>query len=1197
MKRAIIAALLTTLVETLVAVAGAAFADGDGGTAISILSQARELISTAKYAEAEELLRNSAEAQKETDRSSADYAATLDLLGVLYTTLAKYSQADACLLEAADICQRLPKKGGVRYAVVLAHRAKALEIRADFAEAERLINESLSLLKEAKLDQGVAYAAALTVRADLDWQKGKFADARATYTRAVELFKDNDALETAACATAQNSLGRLNRSFAPAKAEGLIAAAKDIRRKLFGEQHPEFGGSLVTQAMFSQSQGKTAEAETLLQQAQEIYKNTLGEDHPDYAIVVNALANAYRDGRNYLEAETQARRAVKLCEKVLGPRHPSYAAAWNNLALVQMLEANYVDAERAFTKAVGLYDTIFDRGHPQRLIVRDNLANLYEAEGNHRWAVQILEQERDARQTSATADPIGYARWLVAVIRIQGKLPTLNAAERQTALADSITALDKALAPLRTIRGADLECATLLEELARLNTAMAALAKNDAVEKDAPKNSREILPVGKGSTSLSPRTRDRNYLRADELLKEALKIRKAYRGENHPDYAAALESQAGLYQKEAAVYPKQASAFYRAAESNYGRVCKIREQWLGRQHPDYAAALANLAGLYRAQRKDEDAAPKYKQALRIIQDHLNKTATSQSEQQQLEMTEMSRLYLDEYLSLLIASSAAADELYAEVLPWKGAVSRRQQTIRGIRGALEEKNPDIEKVYQDLEKASRKLAQLSHAELQPAEEMAHIRELDELGATIERLQSDLGSRSEDFRREIESRSRTPDEIRQALPSNVALIDLLEYWHFPKVAASGQAMFPARRLVAFIVSRRQPTKLVDLGSATKIEAAVESWLKVCYQDKRIPKEPGAQLRRLLWAPMESHVADAETVLISPDGATAWLPWAALPAKEPDKFLIESQSLAMLAVPQMLPDILGSACDPRNEPPALLVVGDIDYGAAPGKGDFASRTRSAVRGDSENVRFGWRRLPASKAEVLQVADSFSTAYPNAPALSLRGEAPTEETVRAESPKNRYLHFATHGFFAPRDVVSTSRKTDAAARGPGERAARRDVSGFHPGLLSGIVLAGANHPKTFDEDDGILTALEIEQLDLSRVRLVTLSACQTGIGNTSAGEGLLGLQRAFQVAGASSVLASLWRVDDQQTARLMGSFYENLWQKRLSRAQALRQAQLEILNDEALRGMVFSTKQGDKQKRVPPYYWAAFVLSGDWR
>jgi CHAT domain-containing protein len=167
-----------------------------------------------------------------------------------------------------------------------------------------------------------------------------------------------------------------------------------------------------------------------------------------------------------------------------------------------------------------------------------------------------------------------------------------------------------------------------------------------------------------------------------------------------------------------------------------------------------------------------------------------------------------------------------------------------------------------------------------------------------------------------------------------------------------------------------------------------------------------------------------------------------------------------------------------------------------------------------------------------------------------------------------------------------------------------REDVAGFHPGLLSGLVLAGANRPVDFDHDDGILTALEVEALDLSGVELAALSACETGLGQSTVSEGLLGLQRAFQTAGARSVVAGLWKVPDRDTQMLMQRFYENLWKKRMSKIEALREAQLWMLREapkrsELSRGLDIAADNSPttKDPSLPPYYWAAFVLSGDWR
>ncbi len=171
-----------------------------------------------------------------------------------------------------------------------------------------------------------------------------------------------------------------------------------------------------------------------------------------------------------------------------------------------------------------------------------------------------------------------------------------------------------------------------------------------------------------------------------------------------------------------------------------------------------------------------------------------------------------------------------------------------------------------------------------------------------------------------------------------------------------------------------------------------------------------------------------------------------------------------------------------------------------------------------------------------------------------------------------------------------------------PGQSAPKMVIQ---PDLLSGVVFAGANNEPQPGKDDGILTSLDISGIDLRNVDTVVLSACETGLGTTLNGEGALGLQRAFQVAGAKTVVASLWKVDDQATAMLMDAFYENLWTAKLGKIESLRQAQLKMLREGATwkitslpRGLAISEAQPKMDgERLPPYYWAAFVLSGDWR
>jgi CHAT domain-containing protein len=163
------------------------------------------------------------------------------------------------------------------------------------------------------------------------------------------------------------------------------------------------------------------------------------------------------------------------------------------------------------------------------------------------------------------------------------------------------------------------------------------------------------------------------------------------------------------------------------------------------------------------------------------------------------------------------------------------------------------------------------------------------------------------------------------------------------------------------------------------------------------------------------------------------------------------------------------------------------------------------------------------------------------------------------------------------------------------------------NPLLLSGLVLAGANRAP----DRGTLSAQEASALDLRGAELVVLSACDTGLGKVAEGEGVLGLQRAFQMAGARTVVASLWKVNDAATSLLMEEFYANLWQKKLPKLEALRQAQLKVLKNPTLvrkRAEELTKaglrapgdpeplpKAGPAEIRSHPALWAAFVSYGD--
>lgn len=212
----------------------------------------------------------------------------------------------------------------------------------------------------------------------------------------------------------------------------------------------------------------------------------------------------------------------------------------------------------------------------------------------------------------------------------------------------------------------------------------------------------------------------------------------------------------------------------------------------------------------------------------------------------------------------------------------------------------------------------------------------------------------------------------------------------------------------------------------------------------------------------------------------------------------------------------------------------------------------------------------LPDAKKEIDSLQNVFKQAGINTTIHN--GSAATEEAFKALDGKSpQVLHLATHGFFLP--VIENKMKNNA----PG--VTNNFTVQQNPMFRSGLVLAGGNYAWKGERaitgrEDGILTAYEIAQMDLSNTDLVVLSACETALGDLQGHEGVIGLQRAFKMAGMKQMIISLWQVPDAETRELMTLFYRN-WLKGCSTREALRNVQLTM-----------------KTKYPSPYYWAAFVL-----
>jgi CHAT domain-containing protein len=361
-----------------------------------------------------------------------------------------------------------------------------------------------------------------------------------------------------------------------------------------------------------------------------------------------------------------------------------------------------------------------------------------------------------------------------------------------------------------------------------------------------------------------------------------------------------------------------------------------------------------------------------------------------------------------------------------------------------------------------------------------------------------------------------------------------------------------------------------------------------------------------------------------VLIPDGKLSQVPWAALPGKKPGSYLIEEYAISTIGFGQQLYGLLASKPVTGR---GLVLAGGIDYSRSPEKGSsspakiqeplIAGRRRAAATKGDKNVI--WQSLPGTAKEAQQIEQLYRQDA-SRKSVYLTGRSAGEEDVARAMTGGRYVHLATHGFFAApgiKSIFDFDPRQQTLFEGAASRRSSASVGGRNPLLLSGVVLSGANLGARKDKygfptgEDGILTAEEVTNLKLRNTDLVVLSVCETGLGDVAAGEGVFGLQRAFHIAGARTVIASMWNVDDVATQALMVAFYRNLWKKKLGKLEALRQAQLSMIRnfnpttgrmrspDLAGKTKKFSTSKNKKptSRSLSPKYWAVFTLSGDWR
>ncbi len=682
------------------------------------------------------------------------------------------------------------------------------------------------------------------------------------------------------------------------------------------------------------------------------------------------------------------------------------------------------------------------------------------------------------------------------------------------------------------------------------------------------------------------------------LLEQALEIRSEVLGETHPYTAFTVHNLGAVLRRKGE--PAK-------AEPRLNQALELRRASLGLAHPDSAKTLEEIAMLRLDVGDTKRALEVTTELLASGRAQLDRILWSLTESERLVYAALLATGIELHLSALRGSSdrgQAAALAYDEILAWKGVVSRSLTQSRRQLGARLESS----EAAPILERLDQVRAQLSKAiykeEIEDSSEHSEL--LDSLRAESRSLESQLVRMA--GRLDESDESIGLGELRDALPEESVVVDFFVHrWY--DAAREEVGDFGEPRLSVWILKQGNAAPIqLDLGPAAEIEKLTETFLQERVLRGVAPSEedeadedkdtPGSLLFDALWSPIAEHIGEPEMVFLSGDSFLGTLPFEILEDEE-GYFLVEKHGFVYLQDAASIVSILKSP--PPEKERSLLAIGGVNYRR---RGDLAWQKSAASgsldanflasRGATRAGGKSFSTLVFTRQEVSAVQAYHEDLFgEDVDRLTLQGDEPTEERLRYELPRHDIVHLATHGFFnelvwsvkAPRKRRG---RTSLAQRDQALREVPKRLRGDHAGVLSGIVLAGANEKPERGREDGLLTAEEISWIDLSNVSLVTLSACQTGLGSPVSGEGMLGLRRTLRQAGAKSVISSLWKVQDESTSELMTEFYARLWDDGESKLEALRGAQIQMIEA--------NLTKSDGEDAMPET-WGAFIIDGDWR
>lgn len=939
-----------------------------------------------------------------------------------------------------------------------------------------------------------------------------------------------------------------------------------------------------------------SEARKAFDRALRLRQEAYGTKHMDIAASYQDLATLLTELGLYAEAKEHQEKALEITEELVGAHDPALVQMLYNHGRVLVRLAEYEEAERQYERALA----ILREGEQQigEAYILNGLANLHDVTGRHTAA---RDRYREALHIAEVR--LGDAHPLVIAClnnlgSVSVKLGDYNAAR---------DFFSRALGRARQSHGES------HSETVGIEARLADLDHIEGREAEARVGYERVLPrleriLGPGHTdvgywlaeSAKPLMALGQYAEAVDKLRRSLRILEAtYDSKN-----------------EHLIVPLLALAELERTRGNLAGACAqseaavaIAESALSPSHPLNAEVLSQFGLVLAQQGKWSEAVTLALRAETVAREHVRLTIQALPEREAINHWSRVTGGMDLAMTVLASSrdSKLTEPIWESLIHSRALVLDEQASRQAVTRATQDR--ETRRLALEYQQATRRLSNLvfeslvGHSHDSPRVAIINAREAQERAAAA------LAKRSATFGRNRLAHASGLEKLRHQLPAGGALVAFVQYNHLRIGREQHARMSSTRnlqpRMFAFVLRRGSPIVVsVPLGATAEIDTLVERWRAEVVRPTTHPKEnarvaenryrqAGKALRDAVWRAIEPHLTGVNRVFVVPDGSLNLVSFAALPTGD-SSYAVESDTQYHYLSAER---DLGPGKRARIKRASAFFLGGPDFDAvdvelAPAASKVTSRSGPAHDTNvrtwpcSQSVPSHFPRLPGAENEARDLAALWSSRESGKVVLA-RGSQATEALAKKTMPQFQVCHLATHGIFlgnCSSSDESGNRVVQGLALAPSSEVTqlRRE----NPLLFSGLAFAGANRPSApnGNDEDGILTAEEIASLDLGNVDWAVLSACGTGLGDVRSGEGVFGLRRAFQIAGARSVIMSLWSVNDEATREWMMKLYA-LRLGGQDTASAVTNASRAILEERREMGSAH------------PFYWAAFVAVGDWR